>query len=306
VAFEPPVLGVVTGHEIGVTGGKVYWRFDRDGYSGIASGQTDGQGGGSTVVVQPTGSIVKFRVDRHVVFQTSQNGSMYLELIPSGTNTVRFLGYFSIPCVSLPSDDNVAYCRALNGGGSTYLYSLNANVPSYMYWYTLPLGNDLAIDGETLYFPEDHGAVSGQAIMESTPRIFDGGSPGFATVTQLVHNQTSPRELRVAGDTMFWLDDQSPNFTSANTAPKTGLDGGALITRAATGARFLAVDPNLTNFYVAIGTPGEGYSIVRGDVTTVLMTSFRTGITGLGGLAVDDRYVYWTQSDGRVYRAPKQ
>jgi hypothetical protein len=33
--------------------------------------------------------------------------------------------------------------------------------------------------------------------------------------------------------------------------------------------------------------------------------TFRTGLAGLGGIAADASYVYWTQSDGRVYRALK-
>ena len=34
--------------------------------------------------------------------------------------------------------------------------------------------------------------------------------------------------------------------------------------------------------------------------------SFRDGLTGIGGITVDETHVYWTQNDGRVYRAPKE
>jgi hypothetical protein len=316
VLFEPPILGIVASKEIGVLDGRVYWRFDQQNLSGgvggggplsvvasgVASGQADGKGPGSIIHVPPFDIISRFDVDRHVVFQHS---SGLVESIQSGSGVRTALGYVA-PCASLASDTTTAYCRGDWSGTSTYLWSMPISDGGSSYVYTLPRGRDLAIDDENFYFSEiPSGTPHGQATVESATRFPDGGG-SVPVITKLVAGQTAPFELTVGPEHLFWLDEQPGGLVSANTAPKLG--EGAGLARPVPGGRFLAVDPSSpTTFYVGITnslTAGDSY-IVKASVLSAAVTSFRAGLTGLGGIAVDATHVFWTQNDGRVYRAPK-
>lgn len=306
VLFEPPALGNLVGREIGLMGGRVYWRFDRNNgsgvnLSGIASGQADGKGGGSIVNVPPSDFITKLVVGRHLVFQ--QSSGLISVLSSSGVRAQ--LSHYS-PCASLASDDANAYCRLQYLGSSvTYLYAWPIGGGNGAYLYTLPRGSDLAVDEERFYFSDDLGGTQpGQAVVESAPRPPDGGS-GIPSVTKLVFGQTSPRDLVLGPEYLFWLDDQGGDSRNATTALKSGATG---LSRPVSGVQFIAVDPSFpSSFWMGIvrsDRPGDS-SIVRASALSPSFTSFRSGLSGLGGIAVSDTHVYWTQSDGRVYRAAK-
>ena len=312
VLYEPPMLGAIVAREIGIAGGRLYWRFDRKGFgSGVATGQPDGSGGGSTVIVQPFDQIRRFHVDRAVIYQNGpENQGGYVDTIDPGATTTRRLTYLSYPCAALATDGTTAYCRATSGVNVvTYLFAMPLATGGQQYLFSLPPGNDLALDDQSFFLSEDRGALANQAYVGSTPRFFDGGPATSATMKNLVPNQTAPRALTMSADSLFWLDDQAGGFSGANTAPKDGLDGGVgLFVRPLPGALTLAVDPTSpSTFYVALaGTQGPGDSyIVKATASSSNVTSFRRGLGGIGGLAVDATHVYWTQTDGRVYRAPK-
>ncbi len=298
--FEPPVLGKVVGREIGVVGGRVYWRFETNGASGIASGQADGTGGGSIVNVPPSDTISSFSVGRHVVFQHSSN---YVEAIHGVTGQRMSLGYFS-PCGSFASDEGEAHCRISSGGSQSYLYSWSLDGGSYVYLYTLPRGKALTLDGDRFYFEENQSGREGEAFIESAPRFRDGGNSA-PIPEKLVFGQTAPRDLIVGPEHLFWIDDRD-GIANVMTAPKG--DAGSGEARPTLGARFIAIDPaSPTRFWVGVSNgPDKGSSsIVEGSALSSTMTTFRSQLTGLGGLAVSATHVYWTGNDGRVYRAPK-
>ncbi|HSO31802.1 MAG TPA: hypothetical protein VLT33_04785 [Labilithrix sp.] len=308
IVFEPPMLGTTIGREIGVVGGKVYWRFDRSSSdfaaSGIASGKADGSGGGSTVIVAPNDGLVRVSIGRTLVFQHT-NGLVETIQTASGLRSqLPFLS--SSPCFALASDDTTAYCRLNFGGGTvTYLYSWPIGGSTYNYVYTLPGGYALALDDQSFYFSEEQGGgLQGAGFMDSAPRVPDGGF-GQPVITKLVPDQSSPRDLVMSSAYMFWLDHETSGTNLPTAAPKTGADAGV---RGGFDGKLLAVDPvSPSTYYVAIGSNGPGgWSILKASATQASdLTGFRSDRNKIGGLAVDATHVYWTQDDGRVYRAPK-
>lgn len=300
VLFEPPTLGVVVGHELGIVAGQIYWRFERDGFSGIASGLADGGGGGSTVTIPPAESVTQLAVNDAVVVQHS---SGLVEKI-DGSGARSALGYLP-RCAALVSLGSSIYCRAL-GPGTTYLYVSAANT-SFNYLHALPSGLDLGVDDASLYLSaREDDTQPGQGRVLRTPRLADGG----AVYTLLMSGQTAPHDLAVGREHVFWIDDRGPSSSFVNTAAKSVADAGnvSAASRSLSDARFLAIDPvGSTTFWIGVvhtGQPGES-SIFQANADDSIVRVFRTGLTGLGGLTADASYVYWTQSDGRVYRAPR-
>ena len=292
--FDSPGNGPAK--EIGVAGGYVYWRYEQNGLSGIASAfpassQVD-------VLVSPFDVITRFDVDTHVVFQHA-NGT--LQAIESGSGFAVTLGNAPL-CEALASDAFNVYCRA-NGLDTSTLYSWpisGAATPTTV--YVLPPGRDLAVDEQRFYFSDDKGGFTDQAIVSSTPR--SSGDGGVASITALMVDQTSPHDLFVGSSYLFWLDDRGGGISSARSGykftPSTSQPGvsGASV-------RFLAADRFSASYWVGVtGSGVGGGSILRAFGLSSSTTPFRTGIRGLGGIAVDGSFVYWTQSDGRVFRAP--
>jgi hypothetical protein len=199
------------------------------------------------------------------------------------------------------SDFANVYCRA-NGLGTSTLYSWpisGAAMPTVV--HVLPPGRDLAVDNQRIYFSDDKGGFTDQAIVSSVPRAGDGGIP---VTTPLVVDQTSPRDLVVSTSYLFWIDDRGGGLSSARSGFK---DTPFAATPSIVGStvRYVAADRFSSTYWVGINGPGfGGGSIVRAFGGSAATSLFRSGITGLGGLAADSSYVYWTQSNGRVYRAP--
>ena len=292
--FDSPGNGPAK--DIGVAGGYVYWRYEQNGLSGIASAfpgssQVD-------VLVSPFDVITRFDVDTHVVFQHA-NGT--LQAIESGNGFAVTLGNAPF-CAALASDTFNVYCRA-NGLDSSTLYSWpisGAAVPTTV--YLLPPGRDLAVDDQRFYFSDDKGGFTDQAIVSSTPR--SSGDGGVAITTPLIADQTSPRDLFVSSSYLFWLDDRGNGISSARSGYKFTPNTAQPSVSGST-IRFLTADRFSASYWIGIAGPGlGGGSILRAFGLSSATTPFRTGITGLGGIAVDSSYVYWTRSDGRVFRSP--
>lgn len=283
--------------EIGATGGYVYWHYQQNGLSGIASAfpgssQVD-------VIVSPTDVITRFDVDTHVVFQHADGT---LQAIERGNGFAVTLGN-APTCAALASDFANVYCRASGNATVSTLYAwpiTGALMPTIV--YVLPAGRDLAVDDQRFYFSDDKGGFTDQAIVSSTSR--SGGDGGVAITTPLIVDQTSPRDLIVSSSYLFWLDDRGGGVSSARSATKLG-PSTAQASVSGSGVRFLAADRFSSGYWVGITGAGlGGGSIVRAFASTSSTIPFRTGITGMGGIAVDSSFIYWTQSDGRVFRAP--
>jgi hypothetical protein len=305
VLFLPKTAGSQA-KEIGVTGGYAYWRYEKDGLSGVA---------GSFVasnrfdeIVQPTRVIRAFHVGRHAVFQYADDDSLWV--VQGGTTDSASALGGAPPCLALASDAQNVYCRAaLDGGSAIYAWPVSgadASAPSIV--HVLPPGNALGVDTSQFYFSEDHGALPNQATILSVLRDaggdVDGSSPAFTAVAV---GQTSPIGLSVGPLLLAWIDERggistpwSASKKLTGAAPLTGLSGNAI--------RYVAADsdPNSSAYWIGVGDDGTGsWAIYTAIAVTGTPTFFRAGNTDLGGLAVDNTYVYWTRPNGRVYQASK-
>ena len=131
---------------------------------------------------------------------------------------------------------------------------------------------------------------------------------GVPTQTSLVTGLTTPTSVEVSSSRIFWIDYDT--FGNVGIAQSASRFGGPPFTSLPTtsGLRLLAIDPNNTSaFFVGIvpSTANGVSSIEKLSTFGSTTTPVRQGLTGIGGIAADSAYVYWTQSDGRVYRAQR-
>jgi hypothetical protein len=294
--YEPPVAGPVVGREIGVTNGMLYWRFVQNGLSGIASGPVEG--GVATLLVPPADVITLFDVATNVVFQ---HASGALEGVIGGSTSRVPLDGAPI-CSALASESDNVYCRSTSTAttSSVHVWSLSGGTSATLL-HTLPSGYAFAADDQRLYFSRDPGFAS-QATIEATSRFGDGGVPPSSA---LAYNRTSPRALTaLATSYLFWLEDPGTGATSALVSPKGG--GGGQVRLSSPSVRMVAADPTANALFIGLVNGGPaGSSIVKASPSTPTTATIRAQLGVLGGLAVDGAYLYFTESDGRVYRAPK-
>jgi hypothetical protein len=290
---------------LGVINGIVYWRFEQaNGLSGIALGFADvGSGSNGSVSVEPTSVIAAFDVDRHVVFQDLDTGR--LQSIKGGDFTPTVLANSFAACSGLASDNTNVYCRAPGGSGST-LYSWPVlGGASQTTVYNLPVGGALAVDDQTtrFYLSDETSTGPGQAVIRSAPRNNNGNL--VPSLTPIATDQTGPRSLTAGMSNLFWIDARGNDVFSATSASKFG--SAPQVSRSGGSVRFIAADPlSTTGYFIGIEAPGVGNcSILRAFAGSSSTSVFRSGITGLGGIAVDAAFVYWTESNGNVYRALK-
>jgi hypothetical protein len=285
------------GKEIGVTGNYAYWRYEVNGLSGIAG--SDLPSHMMDVIVRPNQVIRLLHVGRHAVFQYG-DGSLWV--IAGGSESTTPLGGAPVVCDALASDALNVYCRApFESGSAIYAWPVSgADAPSIV--HVLPSGSAFAIDPgsvpDRFYFSDDLGAIL------SAPQDAggDGSVPSFTT---LANSQTSPRAIAAGVFYVAWIDVFGKGFVArselkvADSAPVSTLPGSLV--------RYIAVDQFSNEYWVGIGDgSGGGWQINRVTAgTNPNPTFFRSGNTDLGGLAVDSNYVYWTRSNGRVYRAPR-
>ena len=300
VLFLPLVQSSAT-KEIGVTSGFAYWRFEAGGLSGVAGSDL---GSNTASVIVPAGQIIRsFHVGRHAVFQYD-DGSLWVIL--AGAMTTTPLGIAPL-CDALASDSFNVYCRApLDGGSAIFSWPASgadaAAPPSIV--HLLPSGNALGVDTQRFYFSEDHGPFGPPATVQSVSRLpdVDGQAPTF---TLLATKQISPLGMAVGPSYLAWIDDIRNGTFAARSSSKffesSSADGPG-----GTTLRYVTADPTVDQYWVGLGDDGNGtwliYRVMSGSSST---TFFRSGTTDLGGLAVDATYVYWTQPNGRVYRAFK-
>lgn len=298
VLFQRPAGAVSQAKEIGLAGGLVYWRFQTsNGLSGIATGSRTSPKPTPSIRMSASNIISAFDVDKQVALQLS-TGQLFA--IGAGETMLSPLGSLP-PCDALASDFATVYCRAPSGSGSTlYAASVNAGTPPVVV-HALPRGRALAVEGQTFYVSQETGFDSGGSIAV-VPRIGDGGAPALS---MLVPGQTSPKDIVLGPTQLFWIDDRGGSSFIASAGSKL-VAGPADLGVAGANVRFVAADPVSSALYwVGMSSPVSGGSQILRVTVGVNPTTFRAKLTGLGGLAVDETYVYWTLSDGRVYRAPK-
>lgn len=293
LVFDPPTAGAV-GKEIGYTGGYLYWRYEVSGQGGIAYGSPSSFPQTPTSLLSTANLVTKFDVSSHVVYQRS-GGALYV--INGGSTSSTTLTGAPAACSELDSDGSYAYC--MTAAGSLYQWTTGGSGPVILH-SGVPAGTDkLGVHPSSsyIYFVDDPSGTAGSATIKyaGKTQTVDAGTP---TLTNFATALTNPIGLDVNSSYAAWITYDAVNdvgtmqrlfYSSAGSTPTT-------IIPATNGLRMLAVDPSSSStFYGAVPATG---SIYRSGTTTPIVT----GITGLGGIAVDSSYVYWTTSDGRVYR----
>jgi hypothetical protein len=298
VFLESPVANAV-GKEIGIAGGRLYWRYEVGGTSSIASAATSGIGG-AQVVSGTTGLITAFEIGQHVVWQNNvgtigviQGGSTFATTFSSGGNT----------CVAVESDFSNVYCRTAGPNGTMISWTTAGTSMTNLH-SGLPIGTDFTVDTSGFAIVDTTNGPGASAI-RSVPKLgtLDAGVP---TLTDLVTGLTDPTQLEASGTSrLFWIANDG-----AGTAQSASRFGGSAFssTPATLGLEYLATDPqSSSSFFVGIApsTLAGASSIVKLSAFSTTPTPVRQSLTGLGGVTADSSYVYWTQSDGRVYRAQR-
>ncbi|MCA9585495.1 MAG: hypothetical protein KC657_09065 [Myxococcales bacterium] len=297
LVFDTPMAGAV-GRGIGVTSGRIYWLWDMGGQSAVSTGSA--AGGAATVAVPLGTSITQFAVDSHVVFQ---NAVGQLSVIPSGTTAPIALAG-SGTCAAVSSDNSNAYCRTVGPNGQLDSWAAFIGTGPTTMASGLPTGTDLSADISFFFMSDDGAGVANAGVVGSLTRPTDGGA---ATLTPLAPNRTSPTELQHNTSRIIWLDYDTNTNTGAAFATSRG--GGAVTSAipATVGLRRIAIDPSSTATFFALvqSAAPAGSAILRASALGGTPVTFRSQLTGVGGIAVDSTYLYWTDGSARVFRTRK-
>jgi hypothetical protein len=285
------------GKEIGLAGGRLYWRYVVGGVSSIATASTFGTPS-AQVVSGTSGFYDAFEIGQHIVWESSgsigviQGGSTFSTTFSAGGNT----------CVGVESDFSNVFCRTSGPAGSLISWTTAGTSMTTLH-SGLPIGSEFTVDSSGFSLVNTTNGI-GASTITNIPRTATADA-GVPTFTDAVTGLTSPTQLESNSSRLFWIA-----FDGAGTAQSAPRFGGSAFssTPATLGLTILATDPNSTsNFFVAIA-PSTG----TGASQIVKLSSFSTGgvmvrqnLTGVGGVAADSSFVYWTQSDGRVYRAAR-
>jgi hypothetical protein len=283
VVYEPLQVGA-TAHQIGVTQNRLYWAYRWGGYSGIAYGATPSSltlPQTPIIVLSPSAlqTVSLFEVDQMgVVYQTG-SGVFYVR---SGSTSPVAMVNVPGTCSAVAADtQHNVYCRT---GDTIVKWSYPSYSTPETLFTGLAGGTDLVIDGTTAYF------TTSSAVYSIALGDADGG---VGSPTSIVSGRFNPSGLEAAG-LLWWLE--SGNLYRASKTPGTI----ALQTNlGSANTTSLALDPLSSDCWAAGPT-----TIYRAYSTGTAMT-FRMGLSGVNGVAADSQYVYWTQSDGRVRRGPK-
>lgn len=283
VVYEPLEVGA-TAHQIGLTQNRLYWVYRVGGYSGIAYGATPSS---STIpqtpftVLSPSSlqTVSLFEVDQlGVVYQTG-SGVYYVR---SGSTSPSTMSNVPGTCSAVAADtEHDVYCRT---GDTIVRWSYPSYSAPETLFTGLPSGNDLVIDGTTAYITTSTGIYS---------LSLDEADGGVASPTPIVTGRFNPSALEAS--TLLWWLESGSLYRASKTPSTTALSSNL----GSTTTTSLAPDPLSSDCWAAGST-----TIYRATSTGTALT-FRSSLSGVNGVAADSQYVYWTQSDGRVRRAPK-
>lgn len=205
---------------------------------------------------------------------------------------------------ALPTDDTSAYCR-YNSGTQGSVFILKLDGTGYRFLDLLPFGSDLAVDDTSLFFTDVRTDFSfNGSTLESSSK----DASAVLDASKLVPNASNPTHLVATATELAWLDIDETNGPSIiSHAPKTGADSAAAYNLFIPIIE-LVVDPTDAHTFYAASTSSAvtgPAQIYRYRTDTTSSTVVLSGMDSVNGLAVDDAYIYWTQNDGRVYRALK-
>jgi hypothetical protein len=298
VFLESPVANA-SAKEIGIVAGRLYWRYESGGVSAMATASTL-QGAVAQTVSGTTGFYNAFEIgQQNVVWQTN---SGTIGVITGGSTTSQSFSSGGVSCVAVESDFSNVFCRTTTQTIASWTTAGGTVVNLHS---GLPTGTEIAVDSSYIFLVDTSGGAGASAI-RSIPRggTVDAGTPVFTDIATAL---TNPTQLELNTSRLFWIDFDTG--TNAGVAKSVSRFGGTTFssTAATVGLRHLALDPqSTTSFFVAAvpSTPGTSV-IAKLSSSSTTPTPVRQNLTDVGGIAADASYVYWTQSDGRVYRAQR-
>ncbi len=288
ILYQSPGAGS-TGMDIGLAGGKLFWRYSSGSYHGVAYGDFPTGAAPQTAIplVSPVNWLSQFEVDPNgVVYQSSGGSVSFISSL--GTPQVTTMSPSAGTCyaVAVDTSSNV-YCRT-----STSIVRWPSPYTAIEpVWNSVPFGYDLLIDNDKIYYSTSSGIYT---------LPLEGGDGGTASPT--LYTSSIPDRLQgieSSGPYLWWASSylyacsKASCLTPTNTGSSVGASG---IT-----SERMAADTSSIYFWAA--TSSTIYRSYYGGGTST--TVFKSGLSGIGGIAADSSYVYWTQSDGSVRRAPK-
>jgi hypothetical protein len=300
VVYEAPAVGATAG-EMGTTlSGYLYWVFSVGAQSGIAFGSNpDGLAPQASSIAVPLGSpFTVFEVDYYgVVYQTSAGE---VGAIRYGNSSAALMPGVASTCTALAMDSSSnVYCRTASGI-DMWQYTGTYSGPIPLYTSGIPAGNDLMVESSSgpIYYTTSTG-------IESVP-MPSGLDGGVATPTPILTGRQSPRNLE-GGYGFFWIEGNGTSdtvwATSSRSASPSAYDTGV---PAGIGfehfARYGSSAPSSTSTYWVANSSSIYRAYYVGGSQTA---PFRTGLPNIQGIAADSTYVYWSQTDGRIRRAPQ-
>ena len=303
VFLEPPVLGF-EGKEIGIyaTGGAfgdtaVYWRLDQGSTTTIARAIVTATTKTVTSVANVNAqSIVAFDMGPLVAWQNADGTMGSIRASSIATSAVTFSSG-GTTCRALATTFSTIYCRTDDGIVSFEAFGGTKQV---VHSGLSPVGSTLATltATSTLVFADSNG--DGGIAIKSVPGSGDGGVPAMETIVASVPRD--PKLLAVNASNVFWLESDGTSgraHLAARVSGSTTFDIGAAPTP---GLAYLRLDSNLdTSAFLATSTSPHA---ILGS-TGASASTFRSSLPSVGGIAVAQDFVYWTDKSGRVLRAPR-
>lgn len=299
IVYHQPVTGAV-GREVGITqSGYMYWHFTAGGASssGIAFGANpDGATPQSaTLVLDPTltpTTITLFEVDPYGVVYQTNTGT--ISAVRYGFSSPTVMGGTPPSCTALAMDSSYnVYCRTSSTIVQWTYPSYTAPVVLYS---GLPSGNDLLVESPfgSVYFS------SSSAILSLPITGADGGA---ATPTTVVSGRVGPTNLEANSSRFFWLESAGYVYASSSkSTPTTAYD--TSVPPSAT-FRHLSQDTNNSSYFWVASSSAIYHAYYFGGSGPGATEPFRTGLSGIAGMAADGLYVYTSHTDGTIRRASR-
>ncbi len=313
IVFLPPATGAVA-KEIGyVSSTYLFWKFDVGGNSGIAYGtRSSGTMPATTpsILVQPTAPITLFEIEPSSTSNTSHNviwqTAAGIGFVQNGPNLPTTFTGGPATCDAIASYSTSVFCFA---AGALYEWTTaSPSTPIVRFsGATLP-ARKFAVDASYFYFIQDNG-IQGQASIQ---RMLRSSADGGATpaLQDIITVQSNPNHLELLSSSyLAWL-----NFDAAGTQAVllTAFNSGGSTNTSippTANLKLLGIEYSSSSSYVwggVVPADGNNCQILRGFGTSPgTPTTVVQGIKGLQDFTVDSSYIYWTQSDGRVYRRSK-
>lgn len=271
--------------DLGIVNGQLFWRYaTTTGYHGILTGPTGG-GVAAQTVLNPASSytVSQFEVDSSgLVYQTSSGVYFASSNAPTTVLSLPFIGTCS--AVAADSTENV-YCRM---GTQLYRWSAPAYAQAQVLFTSMSTGSDLVVESAVgdAYF-------TSTSSIQSLPLL--GADGGVASPTTIVSSSLASN--LESNTTYLWWLSSGQLYRSSKTALSTATPAGVpgTVTK-------IAPDPSTSTIFWAATSSSIYRASYLGSSSTVL---FKSGLSTILGVAADNAYVYWLQSDGRVRRALK-